>query len=85
MVLPFGKQKNVDAFYQPDKKDLSDSVERLKTYWRLRLTCPTVRRSCHLILQLDGGLEVKGEGQLECAMSYLKSHQFRLQLWFVSD
>jgi hypothetical protein len=42
-------KKTLAHFIIKIKKDLSDSVERLKIYSQLRLTPPTVRRSCHMI------------------------------------
>jgi len=77
LFLPFGKQKNVGAIYYQDKKDLSDSVERLKIYSQLRLTPPTVRRSCHMIFtgQMEGS-KLKARDSWDLQYNILRAISF---------
>jgi hypothetical protein len=51
-----GNKKTLAHFIIKIKKDLSDSIERLKIYSQLPITPPTVRRSCHMIFtgQMEG-------------------------------
>ena len=76
LFLPFGK-KNVGAFYYQDKKDLSDSVERLKIYSQLRLTPPTVKRSCHMIFtgQMEGS-KLKARDSWDLQYNILRAISF---------